>query len=248
MGGSSHNKTVDDLCAEVEALQTKLNALREENKILRSQEIHGRDLRQYNIILELTAAIERSTPTIERLSRDNATWAKALYDMVPIVETKHDQLLSASNVQHAGMREALDKHIADVHSVVQEIRGYVVDIAKATAVTSNDATDAKNAALAAREATGQHPKAEAEGAAGIVDKGAGWWAKWSTTSKVLFIVLVGVAGVAFGAPVGAWLNEHLGGHHEKAAEKAVAGHEEATYFEPAQHEEVSADVDGGVPR
>lgn len=181
------------------------------------RELHGHFLRQYNLILEMLAQLQKFAPHVERLSIDAATHARALYDLLPVVETKLDQSHSVHRVylaDHAvAIEKKIDQFLADARRDREAIVEHIIAIRTATALAANDAEDAKDAANAAREATGpqrlldEHGRPvgptttppDQKGVVGAAIKGLGVWGKMGSRSQILLIVLalIGLAALAF---------------------------------------------------
>lgn len=213
-------------------------------------ELHGHFLRQYNLILEMLAQLQKFAPHVERLSIDAATHARALYDLLPIVETKLDQSHSNHRVFLGDHATAIEKKIDQFLDAARRDREAIVEhiiaIRTATALAANDAGDAKDAANAAREDTGRfrlldahgHPTHTPEvgghakkdtpedqkGVAGAVVKGLGVWGKMGARPQLLLIVLalIGLAALAFKG--GQW--------HAKPPEPPRIEHREPRQIEP----------------
>ena len=165
------------------------------------------------MLLEVTAALAKLLPVIERQSQDAAIHARALYDLLPTI-------VNANRMHHSEMQALVEKFVVQQVHVVTEIRNYYVEIAKAVAIAANDAGDAKDAATAAavasRESTGKHEMhheqrtpEDQKGVAGAAVKGLGIWSKMSARSQVLLIILALVTAAVFGTQIGAFVQEKL---------------------------------------
>ena len=114
--------------------------------------------RLYNVVLgqnalltEQNALLAKLAPFIERQSIDAAAHAKALYDLVPLVDDKHNFLIQEQRSQHRDHRADIDAKIdkflegaaedrkaivAIVDSVTKTFVEHVIAIRTATALTS----------------------------------------------------------------------------------------------------------------
>lgn len=168
------------------------------------------DDRLYNILIEILASLNKNTSMFESNSEDVARWAKATYDIVPLIDARLAYFLSEFRAHKAEHRENIDKAIATFLEKAsadrKEALEAIIAIRAATAVASNDAGDAARAAqsaavaaTAAREATGSHHTQQSGGStpssyaavARDLLRGLPWWARF-------FLALALLTAATFG--------------------------------------------------
>lgn len=190
------------------------------------------DDRLYNVLLEILAATNRNSRTIEENSQDVAKWAKASYDMVPLMDNRLAYFLTELRIHKAEVRadieERVEKALAAAAADRREMIEAIIAIRSATAVATNEASDAKSAATAAslaataaREATGKHSTEPAGGESSHhasvfallrdLVRGLPSWARF--TLAVLLIAAAVFGGQAIEAKL------HLLGERSTRAEK-----------------------------
>lgn len=153
--------------------------------------------RWYNLISEILGGLNKVTPSIERVSR-------IAYDHSQTVETRLEYVISELRVMKSDQATALADFIAKVDRERRDLIDQIIAIRTATALAADNAGDAKNAAIATREATGpqklydkdKDTPESAKGVSGAVVKGLGVWGKMGARAQVLLILLAMVVSAA----------------------------------------------------